>query len=90
MSLYIIALSIDILKNNFNVKTLKDISELKNEKKAIIRTHGITKEGLANLKSRDVEIIDATCPFVTKPQQIVEKMSSEGYEIVFFGDINHP
>lgn len=45
---------------------------------------------MANLKSRDVEIIDATCPFVTKPQQIVEKMSSEGYEIVFFGDINHP
>ncbi|EKJ0567976.1 4-hydroxy-3-methylbut-2-enyl diphosphate reductase [Campylobacter fetus] len=84
------SLEIDRLKNNFNVKTLKDISELKNEKKAIIRTHGITKEGLANLKSRDVEIIDATCPFVTKPQQIVEKMSSEGYEIVFFGDINHP
>ncbi|EAI5407822.1 4-hydroxy-3-methylbut-2-enyl diphosphate reductase [Campylobacter fetus] len=84
------SLEIDRLKNNFNVKTLKDISELKNEKKAIIRTHGITKEGLANLKSRNVEIIDATCPFVTKPQQIVEKMSSEGYEIVFFGDINHP
>ncbi|AGZ82084.1 4-hydroxy-3-methylbut-2-enyl diphosphate reductase [Campylobacter fetus] len=84
------SLEIDRLKNKFNVKTLKDISELKNEKKAIIRTHGITKEGLANLKSRDVEIIDATCPFVTKPQQIVEKMSSEGYEIVFFGDINHP
>ncbi|RUT51590.1 4-hydroxy-3-methylbut-2-enyl diphosphate reductase [Campylobacter fetus] len=84
------SLEIDRLKNNFNVKTLKDINELKNEKKAIIRTHGITKEGLANLKSRDVEIINATCPFVTKPQQIVEKMSSEGYEIVFFGDINHP
>lgn len=84
------SLEIDRLKKNFNVKTLKDINELKDEKKAIIRTHGITKDGLANLKSRGIKIIDATCPFVTKPQQIVEKMSNEGYEIIFFGDINHP
>lgn len=84
------SLEIDRLKANFNVKTLKDISDLKDEKKAIIRTHGITKTDLANLKSKNIDIIDATCPFVTKPQQIVEKMSNEGYEIVFFGDINHP
>lgn len=84
------SLEIDRLKKNFNVKTLKDINELKDEKKAIIRTHGITKSDLANLKSRGIKIIDATCPFVTKPQQIVEKMSNEGYEIIFFGDINHP
>lgn len=83
-------LEINRLKTGYNVKTLKDINELTDEKKAIIRTHGITKENLENLKKRDIEIIDATCPFVTKPQQIVEKMSNDGYEIVFFGDINHP
>lgn len=84
------SLEINRLKKNFNVKTLKDINELNNEKKAIIRTHGITKNDLEKLKFKNVEIIDATCPFVTKPQQIVEKMSNEGYEIVFFGDIDHP
>lgn len=78
------------LKNDFNVKTLNDISELNNEKKAIIRTHGITKQDLNTLKESGREIIDATCPFVKKPQEIVEKMSSEGYEIVIFGDENHP
>lgn len=78
------------LKNDFNVNTLNDISELGNEKKAIIRTHGITKQDLDNLKTSSREIIDATCPFVKKPQEIVEKMSSEGYEIVIFGDSNHP
>lgn len=78
------------LKNDFNVNTLNDISELGNEKKAIIRTHGITKQDLDNLKTSGREIIDATCPFVKKPQEIVEKMSSEGYEIVIFGDSNHP
>lgn len=78
------------LKDNYNVKTLNDISEITDEKKLIIRTHGITKSDLATIKNQAAEIIDATCPFVTKPQQIVEKMSSEGYAIVIFGDENHP
>lgn len=78
------------LKENFSVKTLNDISEITDEMRLIIRTHGITKSDLEILKSQNKELIDATCPFVTKPQQIVEKMSEEGYDIVIFGDFNHP
>ncbi|KAA6224813.1 MULTISPECIES: 4-hydroxy-3-methylbut-2-enyl diphosphate reductase [unclassified Campylobacter] len=78
------------LAKNFNVKTLKDIRELSDEKKAIIRTHGITKDDLAELQKKDIEIYDATCPFVLKPQRICEEMSKEGYEVVIFGDENHP
>ncbi|MCR6591741.1 4-hydroxy-3-methylbut-2-enyl diphosphate reductase [Campylobacter insulaenigrae] len=78
------------LWKNYNVKTLHDINELKDEGKAIIRTHGITKQDLAELKKKNIEIFDATCPFVTKPQKICEQMSNEGYEIVIFGDENHP
>lgn len=78
------------LQKSFNVKTLQSIDDLSTEKKAIIRTHGITKQDLAKLKTKGVEIFDATCPFVTKPQQICEKMSAEGYEVVIFGDENHP
>ncbi len=78
------------LKDDFNVNTLSDITELSDEKKAIIRTHGITKQDLEVLKNSGRKIIDATCPFVKKPQEIVEKMSQEGYEIVIFGDSNHP
>ncbi|MCX2682979.1 4-hydroxy-3-methylbut-2-enyl diphosphate reductase [Campylobacter sp. MIT 21-1685] len=78
------------LQKDFNVKTLDSIHALNNEKKAIIRTHGITKQDLTELKKKNIEIYDATCPFVTKPQQICEQMSNEGYEVVIFGDENHP
>jgi 4-hydroxy-3-methylbut-2-enyl diphosphate reductase len=78
------------LKKDFNVETLHDIKEADGIEKAIIRTHGITKENLKFLKDRDIDVVDATCPFVTKPQQICEKMSEEGYDIVIFGDKNHP
>ncbi|MBL0686364.1 MAG: 4-hydroxy-3-methylbut-2-enyl diphosphate reductase [Sulfurospirillum sp.] len=81
---------INRLKINFNVNTLKDESELKGIKKAIIRTHGITKNGLLALKNSNSEIINATCPFVTKPQKICEDISKEGYDVVIFGDKNHP
>lgn len=81
---------INRLNKDFNVKTLNNIEELTSEKKAIIRTHGITKQDLQKLQSKDVEIFNATCPFVTKPQQICEQMSNEGYDIVIFGDENHP
>jgi len=83
---------IERLKNNFNVTTANDISELDKEtKRVIIRTHGIQKDDLANLKKeKKTEIIDATCPFVKKPQQICQKMYDEGYDVVIFGDENHP
>ncbi|CAD7287357.1 4-hydroxy-3-methylbut-2-enyl diphosphate reductase [Campylobacter suis] len=81
---------INRLNLNFNVKTLEGIEEIKDEKKAIIRTHGITKGDLAELQKSDIKVIDATCPFVTKPQQICEKMSKDGYDVVIFGDENHP
>jgi len=81
---------INRLKDNFNVITSNDISELGAAKKAIIRTHGIVKDDFEALKKSDIEIIDATCPFVTKPQQIVEEMSNYGYKIIIFGDVKHP
>lgn len=81
---------INRLRENFNVKTLHDISEANGVEKAIIRTHGIPKQDLETLMKSKVEVINATCPYVTKPQEICEKMSTEGYEIVIFGDANHP
>lgn len=81
---------INRLQTNFNVNTLKDENDIAGVKRAIIRTHGITKNGLFTLEKSGTEIINATCPFVTKPQNICEDMSKEGYDIVIFGDKNHP
>ncbi|WP_457561439.1 4-hydroxy-3-methylbut-2-enyl diphosphate reductase [Caminibacter sp.] len=84
-------LEIERLSKNYNVKFVNDISEIdKNIRRVIVRTHGIPKDKLQKLKEKNVEVIDATCPFVKKPQEIVEQMSKEGYDIVIFGDKNHP
>lgn len=81
---------IDRLKNDFNVALSENIDTFKAGDTAVIRTHGIPKQELSLLKSREVKVVDATCPYVTKPQQICEEMSAQGYDIVIFGDEEHP
>ena len=84
-------LEIERLYKNYNVKYIDSIEDIdENIKRVIVRTHGIPKEKLKKLKEKNIEIIDATCPFVKKPQEIVEEMSAKGYDIVIFGDQNHP
>ena len=81
---------INRLKDNFNIGLVENINEIKNDNAVVIRTHGIPKNELALLKEQDNKIIDATCPYVTTPQNIVSRMSKEGYSIVIFGDKSHP
>jgi len=81
---------IDRLKENFNIGLVETFGEAEKVGSIVIRTHGIPKNELRQLKAEGKEIINATCPYVTTPQQIVERMSREGYSIVVFGDRNHP
>ena len=81
---------INRLRNDFNVGLYTNLSDVKDHDTVIIRTHGIPKNDLKNLRAQKAKIINATCPFVTTPQQIVKKMSKEGYSILIFGDADHP
>jgi 4-hydroxy-3-methylbut-2-enyl diphosphate reductase len=81
---------INRLEQNFNVKVFEEIDKLDDESSIIIRTHGIPKSDYEKLKEKKAKITDATCPFVKKPQQICDDMQQKGYDIVIFGDINHP
>jgi 4-hydroxy-3-methylbut-2-enyl diphosphate reductase len=81
---------IDRLKNGFNIDIARNLNDVQNNDTVVIRTHGIPKDELAVLNAQEHNIIDATCPYVTTPQNIVKKMSEDGYSIVIFGDKDHP
>jgi len=78
------------LESDYKVGLVDDYKEFKSGDKAIVRTHGIQKQELEALKEDGINVVDATCPFVTKPQQICSDMSEAGYDVVIFGDENHP
>jgi 4-hydroxy-3-methylbut-2-enyl diphosphate reductase len=81
---------INRLKEGFDIGLAEKLDDVKKEDAVVIRTHGIPKDELAQLKTQGNKIINATCPYVTTPQHIVEEMSEKGYSIVIFGDRNHP
>ncbi len=56
----------------------------------LIRTHGIPKNLYEELSRRNINLIDATCPFVKKAQEYAKLLKEEGYQIVILGDENHP
>ena len=56
----------------------------------IIRAHGVPEEIYRLLEQRGLECIDATCPFVKRIHNVVEKESRAGRHIVVIGNAGHP
>lgn len=56
----------------------------------IIRSHGIGEDIYDQSKEKDLEIIDTTCPFVRRIQNIVKDYHQKGYQIAVIGDPKHP
>lgn len=57
----------------------------------IIRSHGVGRNIYELLKEKnELIVIDATCPFVKKIHNIVNKESEEGKTIVIIGNEKHP
>ncbi|MFM8177992.1 MAG: 4-hydroxy-3-methylbut-2-enyl diphosphate reductase, partial [Candidatus Kapaibacterium sp.] len=57
--------------------------------KVIIRAHGEPPETYRRAMEFGIEIIDATCPVVTKLQERVRKFYDQGYQVVIFGKKDH-
>ena len=56
----------------------------------IIRSHGVEKAIYDKLNAQGIKIVDATCPFVKKIHNIVQKESANGNYIIIVGNPQHP
>lgn len=71
------------------IDSVNDISEKENTT-IIIRSHGVPQNVINALKEKKVNIVDATCPFVSKIHKIVKQASEDGKTVVIVGSDNHP
>ena len=76
--------------DSMGVKVIDTPEEAQPGMTVIIRSHGVSREVYERLQSRDVEIIDATCPFVKRIHGIVEKAEAEGALPIIIGTRSHP
>ena len=56
----------------------------------VIRSHGVPLSVYEELSQKNLEIQDATCPFVAKIHSIVTKASEKGDIILIAGNAEHP
>jgi (E)-4-hydroxy-3-methyl-but-2-enyl pyrophosphate reductase len=55
-----------------------------------VRAHGLPVGVFEEAQRKGLEIIDATCPMVTKIHVQAEKLKADGYKIIVIGDPAHP
>lgn len=73
-----------------NIKVVEDYSKIK-AGVLVLRTHGIPLKTYENLlKKENIKIVDATCPFVKKAQDIIKDLSKNCEQIVIVGEQKHP
>ncbi|MCX7910572.1 MAG: 4-hydroxy-3-methylbut-2-enyl diphosphate reductase [Endomicrobia bacterium] len=92
----------EIIHNPYEIKRLEDmgmkvisdvkeLGEINKKITLVIRTHGIEKQLYENLKNNsNIEILDGTCPMVKRTQQVVGDYSKKGFNVVIYGDKQHP
>jgi len=72
------------------INVLENEGQLDRDTVLILRSHGIPPQKERELKSKGVQIVDATCPYVKAVHEAVVKLVNEGYFIVLVGEKNHP
>jgi len=78
--------------NKKGVSVISDLEELERIEKGtiIIRSHGVARKIHECITKENIVCVDATCPFVKRIHNIVEKESENGKEIVIIGNLGHP
>ncbi len=71
------------------VPPAEDLDALTDET-VIIRSHGVGPSCYNKLKCKNLALMDATCPFVKRNQEITKNLVAEGKTVVLIGEKKHP
>ena len=88
----------EIVHNKHVVEALKakgaifveEVDEIPEGAVTIFSAHGVSQKVEGDAIGRDLEVIDATCPLVSKVHNEAQRYSRNGYEIVLIGHRGHP
>ena len=80
----------DLEEKGVEVIESKEELEALTEGSVVIRSHGVSKDIYDLIEKKGLECIEATCPFVKRIHNIVQKESEEGRKIIIIGNDGHP
>lgn len=56
----------------------------------VIRSHGVDPAIIEQAAEKGLDVVDATCPHVSKAHEAARVLKAEGYSIVIVGEADHP
>jgi 4-hydroxy-3-methylbut-2-enyl diphosphate reductase len=56
----------------------------------VIRSHGVDPSIIEQARNRGLEVIDATCPFVSAAHTCARELAEEGLSVIIVGEEDHP
>jgi len=56
----------------------------------VIRSHGVDPAIIAAARDKGLDVVDATCPHVSKAHEAAEELKRGGYSVVIVGEAEHP
>jgi 4-hydroxy-3-methylbut-2-enyl diphosphate reductase len=88
----------EIVHNKFVVESLKakgarfveTVAEIPDGAVAIFSAHGVSKEVEREASDRNLPVIDATCPLVTKVHNQGKRYVGQGRTVILIGHAGHP
>ncbi len=88
----------EIVHNKFVVESLRkkgaifvnEVEQIPKGAITIFSAHGVSDQVEEDASARGLDIIDATCPLVSKVHREAKKYEEEGYEIILIGHRGHP
>ena len=69
--------------------TVEDVDEIPEDSLVIFSAHGSPPEDFVKAKARNLKVIDAVCPLVTKVHNEAKKYRREGRKVVLVGHKGH-
>ncbi len=55
----------------------------------VLSAHGVAPAVVTQAKAQGLEIVDVTCPFVTKVHRMAAQLHAQGYQLLIVGDPGH-
>jgi 4-hydroxy-3-methylbut-2-enyl diphosphate reductase len=56
----------------------------------VIRSHGVAPKTIEEAAAKGLDVVDATCPHVSKAHEAARMLKDQGYSIVVVGEADHP
>jgi len=75
--------------SEIGVKVVNNVDGIKGSA-VVTSSHGVSPALEDELRSRNIEVISTTCPFVRRAQVAARRLADSGFFVIVYGDAGHP